>query len=184
MAVYFELEICVGASEAGADAILAHMREGLGSLLIPTLTRKRSEEDWRDEAGDDAPDAWWIGLVPRGMGYGVPADLGHFIESDDERREVVTALYDRLRSAPPFLAAFCGFEVGEAITERDAPDEIVFLDGVWFNEVGLGTSGTVLPEAWAAKLLSPAEREGLAPFRAGQLWRPPTDDLIRLGPAP
>jgi hypothetical protein len=75
---------------------------------------------------EDENHVWWIDIIPRGIGYGVPFDS----QSDrdrfaDHRSEILAKLYEHLRKCVGFKLALFGLEIGERFYDIDEDQECI-----------------------------------------------------------
>jgi hypothetical protein len=148
MAWIFSLSAECGAQEEAAEAVTEHFRG-----LTVTLA---DGSHFPCEVGTHFDgEGWWAGVCPTGVSR---SGIGN---EQDRRQmtEIGFALYERLRTAPPYRYALVGVEVGEFRSFRELDDDLVKLD----------FSGLVLADAVWHHVGSPSI---YVPFTPGYRWRP------------
>ena len=156
MAVFFD--IAVGTSDQNsAEAVAEHLAE-LDFLGATPHVGQRSDE----RSGQGPGEAWWVQAWVRGLSINAPGDPEPRLAVHlPEARRRLEALYDRLRSAPPFRCAVVGREVCDRLLDdEDGPPR----QGDLLLDVGAIVDGPLF-EA----LGSPP---GFVPFRSDLVWRP------------
>jgi hypothetical protein len=108
MAVYSEVNICVGRAEADQVAMSEHFQ------AFETLHRPQEFE---------VQACHWISLVPKGFGYAVPRDEGYFIDSRQQRLEILKAVYAELARQGSFWLVQAGLELVEGLQYPDEDEE-------------------------------------------------------------
>ena len=86
MAIYFDMAICAGRSEAAAIEVADHMAK-LDCLI----------DHWKGKAYLDQFGAWWTSAVPKNMGWGVPYDDDKPYLTEEQKRPILNQIYDHLR---------------------------------------------------------------------------------------
>ncbi len=163
MAIFFDLAICTAFSREEALAVCDHFADHEG--LLPQYGRQPHR---------CAQGAWWVNLVPAGIGYGVPGDDPAEVKPRSEQLEILQHLFDRLRSAPAYRFAVLEWEALDRLQDLD--DEVVSLAGVRVNRNLPGSGGCVLSlECWTA-LGKPEDFEA---FAEGYRWVPDFGSLLR-----
>lgn len=166
MAVYFDMAICTGASEATATEVAAHMAK-LDCLI----------DHWKRRFGQDQFGAWWTLVVPQKMGWGVPHDDEGQNYSEAEKFPVLELIYSHLRIIRNYELAVMGCEAADRI--KDLDDRVIGLAGTKVNADfidGPNATGTVMSEAVWAEANKPA---GFISFSPGYLWHPGLDRLAK-----
>ena len=117
---------------------------------------------------------WWINLLPKGVGYGVPHDRGNFIETHAECLRIVREIYEFIRSAPPFICALAGWEIEDRLFDLEEADLVWEHETVRFNGVFVDNPGAVIPMSWWNKMkgIEGYDSDSFKPFRKDFLWSP------------
>jgi len=158
MAVYFD--IAVGTSDkSSAEAVAQHLA-GLDFLGAAPYVGQRAHHA--------AADGWWVEAWVRGLSINAPGDPeARLAVHVPEARRRLEAIYDRLRSGPPFRCAVVGGEVCDSLL--DAEDGTfrqgeLLLDDDMLLEVGSIVDGPLFDALGAPP--------GFVLFRSGMVWRP------------
>lgn len=161
MAIYFDMAICTGKSSQNALHIKAHFAD-MESIIqdYPFLERC-------DDEGN-----WWITLVPKGFGFGIPWDKSELINSQAKRLAIIKSIYGRLQKISKFELAVMGWEAADFV--RDLDDQVAKIGGIKISADYLSTPGTVLHKDIWEDL---GEPENFTPFSSSHVW---TGDLKAL----
>lgn len=111
--------------------------------------------------------ATWIRIVPRHLGYAVPADAGRRAEAP-ERARILSGIYGELRSLVTLNCAFAGFEISGDADDPDAFDTVDWGVATLPAEA-LAGAGAVIPRSWLAHVEAP---QRFVPFHEGLVWDP------------
>ncbi len=148
MAWLFSLSAECGTQKEAAETVAAHFH-GLTVTIADGSRFTSGADTFHDSEG------WWARVCLDDVSL---SGIRH--EQDArEMTEIGFALYDRLRSAPPFRFAMVGVEVDGFRYFRELDDDVVTCD---FN-------GLVLADAVWQRLCSPSI---FVPFAPGYRWRP------------
>jgi len=121
---------------------------------------------------EDENNIWWISLIPKGIGYGVPYDSPY-----DRARialmrpSILASLYEHLRTCAGYKLALFGWDVGERFHDIDE-DQHCFLGGVPMPRDLTTNEGLVVSEE---TLLSVENKEHFERFSMGYYWIAKTD---------
>ena len=136
MAIYFDMAICTGKSSQNALHIKAHFSR------MDCIIQDYPFLEQCDDNGN-----WWITLVPKGFGFGVPWDKGPLINSKGERLVIIKSIYHQLQQISKFEFAVMGWEAADYV--KDLDDQVVEIDGIKINADYISAPGTVmLKEHW------------------------------------
>lgn len=148
MALLFSLSAECGHDRHEAEAVARHFDE-----FAPII-----DDGSRYQCSTGVPElgrAWWAICCPEGV-----SRTG--IQSDDDQRvmdAIAIALYERLKTAPPFRYALVGIEIDGFRDYEELNDDVTELD---FS--GLVLSDAVWRHLGAARMF--------VPFAPGYRWRP------------
>ena len=154
MASIFELAIETGPAEAASLAVAQHFENfqvELGSNKYLSVCRTAQ---WTDSDKN-----CWCSIIPSGASR--TGGIGDVITSKQDLFELASSLYNRLRSAPSFRYAVCGFDV----TPFDSYSRLIAAKGClhqYFN-------GLVLANWLWAELGKPS---GYEVFSSSARWTP------------
>lgn len=158
MAVYFD--IAVGTSDKSSAEAVAHHLAGLDFLGAAPHVGQRAHHA--------AEDAWWVEAWVRGLSINAPGDLEpRLAVFQPEARRRLEAIYERLRSGPPFRCAAVGGEVCDSLL--DAEDGTFRQGELLIDDDVLLEVGSIVDGPLCDALGAPT---GFEPFRSGMVWRP------------
>ncbi len=163
MAASYEIMILAGPDRDQAQAISEHFISLIVLHTEPLLRHVESPEGW-----------WWINLLPKGVGYGVPQDRGYFIESHAECLDIVREVYEHIKTAPPFICTLAGWEIEDRLFDLDDAERIWQHETVRFNGDIVDYPGAVVPYSWWIRMKSSKDydSDSFESFREGFYWSP------------
>ena len=165
MAIYFDMTICAGRSPKNALHLKAHFAD------MDCIMHDHCKLEEIDEDG-----VYWINIVPKGFGFGVPGDDSGQITSSAKRLSIIKSIYHKLQQISRFEFAVMGWDAGDFVHQLN--DNVMEINGIRINSDLLNSPGVVLLKKHWEQIDEPAN---FTPFSATHVWTGGLEELAKRG---